>query len=258
MKKILNYITVPAVAIMLSGCAGSLSSPVPGGKIAYDNKDDASYIVFSRPEFVGAALSNTIVEFDPNTYVTKYIGTLGPQTKLVYKTAPGTHYFYMGGGENDDMIKINTKKSTEYYVHTAVGMGIMVGRFYFKPLRYQSLAMAESLKGKVCTSAIFNQYGFKVVKDEVTELTGELKYYSEKHHINIECSRGVIKKASYDGESLSDINDAKLIQPNEKGKAYYNEHVSNYTKEIKEDFASWKLNDMSKTVVLPDDGKRIK
>ena len=118
--------------------------------------------------------------------------------------------------------------------------------------------MAESLKGKVCTSAIFNQYGFKVVKDEVTELTGELKYYSEKHHINIECSRGVIKKASYDGESLNDINDAKLIQPNEKGKAYYNEHVSNYIKEIKEDFASWKLNNMSKTVVLPDDGKSIK
>lgn len=258
MNKIIKYLAVSTAALLLSGCAGSLYSPVPERKVAYDNKDDASYIVFSRPEFVGAALSNTIIEFDPGTYATKSIGTLGPQTKLVYKTTPGTHYFYMDGGENDDMIKITTKKSTEYYVHTAVSMGIMVGRFYFKPLRYQSVALAESLKGAACTPATFNQYGFKVVKDEVSDLTGEHKYHSVKHNINIECRSGMISRADYDGESLSNINDATLIQPNAKAEEFYNKNVAGYIKEIKEDYADWKKDDMRKTEIHPEDGKSIK
>lgn len=257
MNKLITYLAVPTAILLLSGCAGSLSSPVPGGKVAYDNKDDASYIVFSRPEFVGAALSNTIIEFDPDTYVTKPIGTLGPQTKLIYKTTPGTHYFYMDGGENDDMIKITTKKSTEYYVHTAVSMGIVAGRFNFKPLRYHSVALAESLKGGACTPATFNQYGFKVVKDEVGDLTGDHKYHSAKYNINIECRSDMIKHADYDGESLSNINDATLIQPNEKAKEYYNQNVAGYLKEIKEDYAGWRKDDMSKTALNPEDGKRL-
>ena len=64
-----------------------------------------------------------------------------------------------------DMIKITAKKATEYYVHTAVSMGVVVGRFYFKPLRYQSLALAESLKGGACTTDVLNKYKFKEVKD---------------------------------------------------------------------------------------------
>lgn len=258
MKRTVVYLTVTLVIFFLSGCANSLYTPVPESKTSYTKNENSSYIVFSRPEFFGAALINTIVEFDPNTYATKYIGTLGPQTKLVYKTTPGTHYFYMSGGENDDMIKINTGRSKEYYVHTAVGMGIMLGRFYFKPLRYPSLALAETLKGKTCSSATFDTYGFKEVKDEMSELTAELKYYSVKHNINIECYRGRIKKATYDGETLGNINDAKLIQPTEKGRAHYNDNLSNYVKEIKEDFAGWKVNDMSKTAINPEDGKSIK
>ena len=253
----MKYLAVPVAALLLSGCAGSLSTPVPGGKVIYDQKDSSSYIVFSRPEFVGAALSNTIVEFDPNTYTTKFVGTLGPRTKLVYKVTPGTHYFYMDGGENDDMIKITTKQSMEYYVHTAVSMGIMVGRFYFKPLRYPSLALAESLKGGVCTTDTLNKYGFKAVKDDTSEITGEEKYHSNQHNINIECRKGVIKRANYNGESLSNINDATLIQPNEKAQVYYNEHMVNYVKEIKEDFADWKKDDMSKTALNREDGKAI-
>lgn len=257
MNYIMKYFAVSTAALLLSGCAGSLSSPVPGGKVAYDNKDDASYIVFSRPEFVGAALSNTIIEFDPGTYATKFVGTLGPQTKLIYKTKPGIHYFYMAGGENDDLIKITTKKSTEYYVHTAVSMGIMVGRFYFKPLRYQNVSLADSLQGGACTPATLNQYGFKVVKDEVSELTGDHKYHSAKYNINIECRGDMIKRADYDGESLSNINAATLIQPNEKAKEFYNKNVSGYLKEIKEDYPEWRKDDMFKTALNPEDGKSI-
>ncbi len=259
MKELIKYLAAPTTAVLLlSGCASDMYTPVAGGKIVHSKNDNASYIVFSRPAFVGAALSNTIIEFDPNTYKTKYVGTLGAETRLAYKTSPGTHYFYMEGGENDDMIKITTSKSREYYVHVAVGMGVVAGRFYFKPLRYPSLALAESLKGQTCTSTTLNQYGFKQIKDEVSELTGELKYKSAKHNITIECRRGSIYSASYSGQSLSNINDADLIQSNAKAQVSYNKNVARYIKEIQEDYPSWRSSDMSKTAINPGDGKSLK
>jgi hypothetical protein len=257
MNRVLKYFAAPAAALLLSGCAGSLSTPVPGGKVQYDKKAEHAYIVFARPEFVGAALSNTIVEFDPASYTTKLVGTLGPQTKIVYETTPGTHYFYLDGGENDDMIKITAKKATEYYVHTAVSMGVVVGRFYFKPLRYQSLALAESLKGGACTTDVLNKYKFKEVKDATSDITGEKKYHSKQYNINIECRKGVIKRANYHGESLESMKGATLVQPNAEALKYYNEHRAAYVKEIKKDFAAWKREEMSKTALKPEDGKSM-
>ncbi len=258
MKELIKYLAVPTTAaLLLSGCASDMYTPVAGGKIVQNKNDNSSYIVFSRPEFAGAALMNTIVEFDPNTYKTKYVGTLGAETRLVYKTTPGTHYFFMEGGENDDMIKITTAKSKEYYVHTTVGMGVVAGRFYFKPLRYPNLALAETLKSKTCTPTTLNQYGFKQIKDEVNELTGELKYKSKKHNITIECRRGSIHSASYNGQSVSNINDADLIQPSAKAKALYTKNVAKYQKEIQEDYPSWRSSDMSKTAMNTGDGKSL-
>ena len=252
-------VIMAAAAVLMTGCASNLATPVPGGKVVHEKNDNASYIVFSRPEgFVGAALSNTIVEFNPSTYVTQYVGTLGPQTRIAYKTTPGTHYFYMDGGENDDMIKITIGKSKEYYVHTAVSMGVMAGRFYFQPLPYPSLALADSLKGKTCTPAAISKYEFKQVKDETSEFTGELKYTSAKNNIDIECVKGVVKHSTYNGQSLTNINDAKLIKPNAKGKEFYKQNVANYIKEIKEDFSGWRNSEMSKTAMNPGDGKNLK
>ena len=257
MKRVVKYLAVSAVILFLSGCANSLYTPVPESNTLHTKNETSSYIIFSRPEFFGAALSNTIIEFNPNTYETKYVGTLGPQTKLAYKTTPGIHYFFMDGGENDDMIKIKTGKSKEYYVHTEVAMGIIVGRFYFVPLRYPSLALAKSLKGGVCSENILKKYEFKQVKDEVSELTRQLKYTSMKHNINIECKKNIIIDATYNGESLASINDAKLINPNAKGMEFYNQNVTNYVKEIREDLPDWRKNDMGKTAMNIEDGKSI-
>ena len=74
-------------------------------------------------------------------------------------------------------------------------------------------------------------------------MTGQLKYTSKKHNIDIKCQKGIIKYATYNGESLSNINNAKLVQPNEKGRESYNKNVASYVKEIKEDFAGWRKND---------------
>jgi len=258
MNQILKYFAAPVAALLLSGCAGSLSTPVPGGKVNYDTKANNAYIVFARPEFVGAALSNTIVEFDPATYKTKLVGTLGPQTKIVYVTTPGTHYFYMNGGENDDMIKITAKKGMEYYVHTEIGMGVVVGRFYFKPLRYQNLALAESLKEKSCNANVLNQYGFKEVRDETSDITGNKKYHTVQHNIDIECRKGVIKYANYSGESLETMQKATLIQPNAEAVKYYQEHIPSYVKEIKKAFSRWEKEAMPKTALKAEDGQALK
>jgi len=256
MNYFIKYLTIP-VAVLLSGCASSLTSPVPGGKVTYNKSQSNAYVIFSRPEYIGAALTNTIVEFNPSTYTTQLVGILGPNNKLVYRTTPGTHYFYMDGGENDDMIKVNTKSSMEYYVHTAVSMGIMVGRFYFRPIRYPSVAIAGSLKGKTCDTETLSKYKFKIVKDDASDITGEIKYHSAQHSINIECRKGTIKRAKYKGESLESINDATLVQSNDKAVIYYNEHKANYIKEIKEDFADWKNDDMQKTALKPNDGRAL-
>lgn len=262
MKKIIKYIVVPAVALLLAGCgAVDLYSPVPEGKVAYTNKDNTSYIVFSRPHYGAKHIGSTIIEFDPSNYTTKPVGTLAGTTKLVYKTTPGTHYFYMDG-DADDMIKITTKASTEYYVYTRVSPSMSMSgelRIHFKPYPYQSVTMLESLKGKACSADVLKEYKFKKIKNLVSELTKEMKYHAPKYNIAIECTReGVIRNVKHLNESFDYINSAKLIQPNEKAKEYYNQNVAVYLKEIKKNYPDWKKNDMANTELLPEDGKSLK
>ena len=252
-----KIISLVAASFFFSGCAGSLSTTVPNNKITYSEQSENAYIVFSRPSILGAALSNTIIEFNPKTNDTKYVGTLGAQTRIVYQTSPGTHYFYMTGGENDDMIKVTTQKATEYYVHTQVQMGLVAGRFYFKPLRSNSIEIAKRLNNSVCDQTMLNQYMFKAVKDDSSNLLGIKKYHSSKHNIDIECKKGTVAKSRYAGVTIEELSETSLIQPNQKGYEYYKEHLPNYLKEIKEDFAEWNKEDSAQTALLPNDGKPL-
>ena len=45
---------------------------------------------------------------------------------------------------------------------------------------------------------------------------------------------------------------------NAKAEEFYNKNVAGYIKEIKEDYADWKKDDMRKTEIHPEDGKSIK
>jgi hypothetical protein len=252
--RILSFV---AASFFFSGCAGSLSTAVPNNKIAYSEQPENTYIVFSRPSLLGAALSNTIIEFDPKTNDTQYVGTLGAKTRVAYQTTPGTHYFYMAGGENDDMIKVTTKSSTEYYVHTQPQIGLVAGRFYFKPIRYQSVKTAKALNHAACDKTILNQYQFKEVRDDSSDLLGVKKYHSSKHSIDIECKKGTVTKSRYAGVTFEDLSETPLIQPNQEGYAYYREHLPNYLKEIKEDFSDWYRKDSAQTALLPNDGKPL-
>jgi len=252
-----KIISLVAASFFFSGCAGSLSTAVPNNTITYSEQAENAYIVFSRPSILGAALSNTIIEFDPKTHNTKYVGTLGAQTRIAYKTSPGTHYFYMSGGENDDMIKIITQKATEYYIHTQPQIGLVAGRFYFKPIRYHSVKIAKTLKNAACDQNILNQYMFKAIKDDSSNLLGVKKYHSSKHNIDIECKKDTVIKSKYAGITFEELSETPLIQPNEKGYAYYKEHLPTYLNEIKEDFTEWDREDSAQTALHPNDGKPL-
>ena len=275
MKRVLKYFFVPTAVLFLTGCAGNISSPASEGENMYEKKNNTSYIIFlgtrstSRlliggPISMAVAenMSRTIMEFDPKTYETKFVGKLMKGIRLAYKTTPGIHYFYMDGGGDDDMVKITTKSATEYYVQIVPKLGISpMGTYDFRPLSYPNIIKAESLKGQTCSSAILNQYGFKAAKDTIFEsrkITGNYKYHSVKDNINIQCRGGMISDANHLGISLEDIKDSRLIQPNEKAKADYDQNLAEYAKEIKEYYPVWKKDTLSKTTLCQEDGKSIK
>ncbi|WP_456451062.1 hypothetical protein [Hydrogenimonas sp.] len=240
-------------ALFFTGCATSMSS-VSAKPMTEVTKDPTkAYIVFSRPEMVGMALSNTIIEFDPATRETKPLGTLAYETKIVYATTPGTHYFYMDGGENDDMIKMTVAAGRVYYVHTPPSMGVVAGRFYFKPLRYTEYTTIRSLKGQTCDEALLKKYGFEAVENEASSFAASDQFHSDRLKTTIDCSRGKVVRvhSAYD---LEELKSAKLIVPNEKALAYYREHLPGYLKEIAEDHPEWIRKEAAETEVKPEDG----
>ncbi|MDD2450309.1 MAG: hypothetical protein PHU67_00155 [Sulfurovum sp.] len=253
-SKIIPFVLI---TLLLSGCASSLYEAAPSGTTVDTRVKENATIVFSRPSFLGAALHNTVVAFDPETKATSYVGTLGAQTKIEYQTTPGTHYFYMLGGENDDMIKVTTKASSQYYVVTEPQMGLVAGRFYFKPVRYGNVAAANRLLGKKCDSTLLTQYGFKKQEDGAKELLGVKQYHSPKYHIDIECKKSSVVKSKYTGYSFADVSEVQLVRKTMEGEKYYTGKLPEINKEIKEDFDNWIKEEASKTAVMPSDGKPL-
>ncbi|MET0068096.1 MAG: hypothetical protein ABW076_17255 [Candidatus Thiodiazotropha sp.] len=213
----------------------------------------ASYIVFSRPEFVGAALTNTIVEFAPGAQGMILVTALRPQSKAIYKTTPGAHYFYMEGGENDDMIKIDTAPGRIYYVHTSVNMGLVAGRFYFKPLSYQSYEMKRAIPGKSCDEQFLNQYQFEPIHKDY-DFSGGQEYDASSVGLTIECKKGLVSKAEISGMGLNELDEPGLLEMNETKDAYLKERADSFQSEILEDYPDWAKENFGGDSMGPDDG----
>ena len=120
---------------------------------------------------------------------------LDSATQVVYKVKPGKYYFYLDGGENDDMIQIDTAKNKIYYVEIAASIGFAITRFYFQPIK--------------------------------------------------------------NGNSIYDIPDWTLIEPDEKAKKSYKDNLPEYLSEIKEDFPEW-LKEEDKNEMQQKDGYPLK
>ncbi|MCU7926083.1 MAG: hypothetical protein KZQ97_06535 [Candidatus Thiodiazotropha sp. (ex Dulcina madagascariensis)] len=254
--KIRSLVIALASTVVIIGCASSTvtRSDKQTSQIITDKNN--SYIVFSRPEYLGAALSNTIVEFSPRADGMILVGTLRPGTKLIYKVPQGEHFFYMEGGENDDMIKINAAPGKAYYVHTEVNFGFAVGRFYFKPFRYSSETLKKSLRDKNCNEQVLQKYSFVMIEDEYNYNSPNI-YESESNGLKIQCGNGRITKVEYAGTSLELLEGTQLIEKNEKANNLLKELQPSYQTEITQDYPGWAKNNYGDTVMHEDDGVPI-
>jgi hypothetical protein len=184
------------------------------------------------------------------------VGTLGSGTKIIYEVPQGEHYFYMEGGENDDMIKINTGPGKVYYVHTQVNMGFVAGRFYFKPLRYSSMLIQDSLKGNECTKEILDKYDFGVVEEEY-DFNPHDVYVSDTTGLKAQCKDDRIIKVEYSGTSFKELEGAQLVVKNEKAASYLKEVSADYQNEINQDYPDWSTDNFGNNAMLEDDGVPI-
>lgn len=259
MKRIIQGMTISfiiALSLVFTGCASSMVTVLPKDISKTISDKEQAYITFSRPAYVGAALTNTVVEFDPVTKKTKLVGILGSQNKVLYSTQEGTHYFYMEGGENDDMIKVTVDKNKMYYVETEVGFGVVAGRFYFKPFKYSIEKDLENLKDSKCDKDFLKKYEFtKIYEEDKTFASFGDKYESDSLKVEIECSKGVVKKYTRGtGSTIDDLKEAELVTVNKEGLKYYENNLSNYLSEIDEDFEEWVKEDSLENELKREDG----
>lgn len=243
-------------SLAITGCASSKYTKSDKQTSQIVSNRNSSYIVFSRPEFMGAALSNTIVEFAPNAEGMIMVGILGSGTKIIYEVPQGEHYFYMEGGENDDMIKITTGPGKVYYVHTEVNMGFVAGRFYFKPLHYSSKLLKSSLAGKECSKEIIEKHDFGIV-DEEYDFNAKDVYISESTGLKIHCTDDRIKKVDYYGPSFEELESSQLVEKNEKAESYLKEVYADFQSEIDQDYPDWSKDNFGNTAMHEDDGVPI-
>jgi hypothetical protein len=225
MMKKMRFAGLVLTSLMLVGCASSMFTEVnkPASEITVDKTK--AYITFSRPEYVGAAISNTVIEFDPITETTKFVGILGPETRIIYELDPGTHYFYMHGGENYSRSKVTVSAGKMYYMQTKVGMGVMAARFYFNPLTRTEMELISSFIGKECTETFLDKNNFIPESEEDTSgLIKASKYYSNSLNIGITCDSGRVASMQ-NAVTVESLNDATLITPNKKALTFYEKEV---------------------------------
>lgn len=250
----LNYLkigTFTLSAMLFTGCASSLTTKVDIPVSQLTSNKTKSYITFARPQTMGAALSNTVIEFDPSTKETKLVGTLGSYDRIIYETTPGTHYFYMSGGENDDMIKVSTDSSKMYYVVTQVQFGLMAGRFYFKPIKSTTFKSLTELKDSECIENTLEKYGFEKYESQVDSFE---QYKSESLNTIITCSGGKVSNINNLTADLEEVEESDIVKPNEKAYILYKENLEDYLSEINEDFDEWSKEDSKDTEIKEEDG----
>lgn len=251
MKKNLSLGFIVLLAILFSGCASSLTTPVNKSLSEITSNKEKSYISFSRPQFVAPGINYTIIEFDPKTKETNLVGTLGTFTRLIYETTPGTHYFYMTGGENDDMIKISTDSSKIYYAETQVQFGVMLYRFYFRPIKKPIIDIVSKLDDSKCDKELLDKYNFEKEESTTINLT---KYTSSLLNVKINCSGDKISHINKGFSTIKEINELDIVAPNKKAYEDYTANLKDYLSEIDEDYNEWIKEDSKKTEIKSSDG----
>lgn len=132
-------ISVIAVAILMSGCAGTVSNMrmLPAGSTVMPPEPNKALVVFSRTSGVGFAVQSSVFEVKNNR--SSLIGILAAQTKLAYRAEPGK-YLFMVIGENADFLTADLEPNKTYSVDVSPRMGMWKARFALEPMRRSDLS----------------------------------------------------------------------------------------------------------------------
>ncbi len=132
-KIVLSYLPVILLALILSGCAGSVKNmqAVPPERVVTAPDEGKSMVVFMRPSGIGFAIQSSVFEVKENT--PSLVGIVAAKTKVSYQVAPGKHLF-MVVGESADYMSAEVEANKTYYALVTPRMGVWKARFSLKPV----------------------------------------------------------------------------------------------------------------------------
>ena len=257
MKKIVVAMQIIIAITIFSGCGGAYNKVSTPVSEIIKNKEKA-YIVFSRPEFVGYALSSTVMEYNPDKPDDlKLVAVLGAKTKVIYPLDAGEHFFYLRGGENGDKIKITVEKGKIYYVQAKIKMGWSAGRFSFVPLSYDRVKKLDTMLNQTCDSTFLNANSFTEDRNKqesgASSFQTNEEFYKNGAGIEITCKKDKVIEMEA-RPSLKSLEKATLVEVNESAKNDFRKHFKGYQKQIAWDKGKW---DISTNEIVADDGVPI-
>lgn len=130
MRKSLLVLCSIMLLVVVSGCASKHMQAVGPSGVNDAPTENESLVVFMRVTSFGggvqAPLGETIVSS------VKFIGISSAWTKILYKTTPGKHIFFVGG-ESASMMEATLDPGKIYYVEVDPNMGVLKARFSLLP-----------------------------------------------------------------------------------------------------------------------------
>lgn len=143
MGRRLFFLAALVLAMALgAGCASKHMQEIPPEAVNETAAADESSVVFLRMTSFGGGVQAPIGEI-LDTEV-KFVGISSAWTKLLHKTQPGKHKFFVGG-ESASMLEADLDPGKIYYVEVDPNLGFFKARFSLLPLDTAKIA-SDSFK----------------------------------------------------------------------------------------------------------------
>lgn len=173
MKKLSGLILI-SIALLLSGCAGSIKNmrELPADTPTLKPQLNEAIVVFMRPSGIGFAIQSSV--FDIVNDTPSLVGIVAAKTKVAYRTKPGTHLF-MSIGENADFMTADLLPNKTYYAYVSPRMGMWKARFVLEPKTLKDIGEA----------------GFKSDVDECkwVEVSAESQQWLSENMLSVQSKR---------------------------------------------------------------------
>jgi len=120
-------------AVGMTGCASKLMEPVDPAALNVNLHPDEAAIVIFRSTLFGGAIQAPVLEADESGNL-NFVAVISAKTKYLHRTAPGRH-FYVVGGESSAILEANMEAGKTYYAYVAPYPGFFKARFVFVPVQ---------------------------------------------------------------------------------------------------------------------------